>query len=173
MIGSMNYQAWISTLDQAFHIAKNYPNPFVEIDVHVIWKLSADDNFRGCNKEWKFNLVFCNFYLTHISPIIIKKYPNTNARQIQGIRLRWRASRRAKINTFLCLLSKETQYRQSQCNRKYEVTVLSNVIIHESEVFYLHRQQQQRRFNHDAKCVNRTHDLDNNMTYYHCHLTSR
>ena len=49
--------------------------------------------------------------------------------------LRCRASRKGKMSAFLCLLSKEIRQRQSQCHRKYEVTVLSSVIIHESEAF--------------------------------------
>ena len=40
----------------------------------------------------------------------------------------------AKMDTNLCLFSREIQYRQSQYNRRDEVTVLSNVIIHKSEV---------------------------------------
>ena len=40
----------------------------------------------------------------------------------------------AKINTNLCLFSREMQHRQSQYNRRDEVTVLSNVIVHKSEI---------------------------------------
>ena len=44
-------------------------------------------------------------------------------------------SKREKMNTFMCFLSREMQHRQSQCKRRDEVTVLSNVIVHKSKVF--------------------------------------
>ena len=68
--------------------------------------------------------------LTGNKTLSIKKNPNANARQSQGIRLRCRASRNGKMNNFLHLFSKETQWRQIQCKREYEVTGLSNAIIH-------------------------------------------
>ena len=67
--------------------------------------------------------------------MLITKSPNANARQSQGIRLRCRASWKGKINNFLYLFSKEIQCRQRQCKRKYEVTGLSNVIIHKVRYF--------------------------------------
>ena len=45
------------------------------------------------------------------------------------------------MHNFMCLLYKEAQHTQSQHNRKHEVTVSSNVIVHKNEVFAMHRQR--------------------------------
>ena len=101
----------------------------------------------------------------------MKKHTYANERKSQGIRLKLQSNSTGLNEHLLVSPFQRDTIQKSQCKRKHELTALSNVIIHESEMFYLHRQQQQRGFNHDKKCVNRTHDLDNNMTCYRFHLT--
>ena len=66
---------------------------------------------------------------------VTKKHTYANARQIQGIRLRMHSESIGLNEQLPASPFQRDTTQKSQCKRKYEVTVLANVIFHKVRYF--------------------------------------